>query len=345
MLYQLSYAPIFWQKCTALIATAGLEDFGGDEGTRTPNPRVANAMLYQLSYIPTSRPWSRPPRFHSPRRAPPLAASLCARDDDGHGSFVMTRWLLQGTIAAVLALASPAAARSDDDACWQLLYGAIERNAAAQHAEYISYSELVNIQSDGHRFEFANASITYRDDGMASVDDDRWDQPFISDQLEPGPPVLGPYGVRREEWLAAQTQGSEIPTIADLHNAPKSACVDRGDQNTDGTKAAHVVLPAAPRDRPALKEIWIDRQSLAIVRVVVSEYLTFYLPSTKLERELTDYTLDVENIDGYVVLRRVTWSYSVPYYDQRSSLVAEYDFGNYQFGTTPPPESLFAKRN
>ena len=29
---------------------------GGDEGTRTPDPRDANAVLFQLSYIPTGRP-------------------------------------------------------------------------------------------------------------------------------------------------------------------------------------------------------------------------------------------------------------------------------------------------
>jgi hypothetical protein len=29
---------------------------GGDEGTRTPDPRDANAVLSQLSYIPTGRP-------------------------------------------------------------------------------------------------------------------------------------------------------------------------------------------------------------------------------------------------------------------------------------------------
>jgi hypothetical protein len=28
-------------------------DSGGDEGTRTPDPRDANAVLFQLSYIPT----------------------------------------------------------------------------------------------------------------------------------------------------------------------------------------------------------------------------------------------------------------------------------------------------
>jgi hypothetical protein len=30
-----------------------LAEFGGDEGTRTPDPRDANAVLSQLSYIPT----------------------------------------------------------------------------------------------------------------------------------------------------------------------------------------------------------------------------------------------------------------------------------------------------
>jgi hypothetical protein len=29
------------------------EGVGGDEGTRTPDPRDANAVLFQLSYIPT----------------------------------------------------------------------------------------------------------------------------------------------------------------------------------------------------------------------------------------------------------------------------------------------------
>jgi hypothetical protein len=29
---------------------------GGDEGTRTPDPRDANAVLSQLSYIPKGRP-------------------------------------------------------------------------------------------------------------------------------------------------------------------------------------------------------------------------------------------------------------------------------------------------
>jgi hypothetical protein len=30
------------------------DEVGGDEGTRTPDPRDANAVLSQLSYIPTA---------------------------------------------------------------------------------------------------------------------------------------------------------------------------------------------------------------------------------------------------------------------------------------------------
>ncbi len=36
--------------CVADVAT---QDGGGDEGTRTPDPCDANAVLFQLSYIPT----------------------------------------------------------------------------------------------------------------------------------------------------------------------------------------------------------------------------------------------------------------------------------------------------
>ena len=37
-------------SCVTDVAT---HDSGGDEGTRTPDPRDANAVLSQLSYIPT----------------------------------------------------------------------------------------------------------------------------------------------------------------------------------------------------------------------------------------------------------------------------------------------------
>ena len=45
----------------AAASPGGRMNGGGDEGTRTPDPRDANAVLFQLSYIPTDRsraPWA-----------------------------------------------------------------------------------------------------------------------------------------------------------------------------------------------------------------------------------------------------------------------------------------------
>ncbi len=52
---------------------------GGDEGTRTPDPRDANAVLSQLSYIPTGgRKYTAhrrgdPFRYLAPKAAGPMA--------------------------------------------------------------------------------------------------------------------------------------------------------------------------------------------------------------------------------------------------------------------------------
>jgi hypothetical protein len=48
-----------WCRCTGTASCSNgpaeheSRKIGGDEGTRTPDPRDANAVLFQLSYIPT----------------------------------------------------------------------------------------------------------------------------------------------------------------------------------------------------------------------------------------------------------------------------------------------------
>jgi len=254
----------------------------------------------------------------------------------------MTRLLLCGALAAASILASTAVAHADD-ACWQLVYAAIEHDAAAPHAPYITYSELVNIQEDGYRYERTTANITYRDDGQASIDDERWSHPFVSNLLDPGPPVLGPYGSRRADWLASAASDYALPLIADVHSEQKRECLDRGDDVVNGVEAAHLVLTNPPADRQALKEIWVDRRSHAIARVVVAEYLKVFTVQWNEERALTDYTIDMESVDGHDVVERVTWSYVFHVYDQTSRLEAEYDFSNYRFAAAPPRESLFSR--
>jgi hypothetical protein len=255
----------------------------------------------------------------------------------------MARLLLCGALAVAFMLASAAAARADD-ACWQLLYAAIERDAATPHAAYITYSELADLREDGFRYERATANITYRDnDGVASIDDDRWARPFVSNLLDPGPPILGPYGDRREDWLTDAATSYALPLIADVHTETQRQCEDRGDQDVNGVTAAHLVLPNAPTDRQALKEVWIDRHTHAIARVIIAEYLKVFTTDWDLRKALTDFTIDMESVEGHDVVARVTWEYTFHVYDQTSLLVAEYDFSDYRFEQSPPAGSLFGE--
>ncbi len=241
----------------------------------------------------------------------------------------MTRWLLGGALVAVAMLTSTPGARADD-ACWHLVFAAITHDAAAPHPEYISYSQNVDITADSHPFFYYNIDVVYRDDGMAYVDDPRWAQAFVSDELEPGPPVLGPYGNARNGWLPEELRGARLQTIASVQNVPHLPCTDEGDETIDGVRYAHLVLGVADKSRPALKEIWINRQSLAIPRLIVSGVLLRQNYAV-FRRGLIDYQVDMQNIGGYPVVRTVRWTSRVGWYGQTTKFDAMYTFGNYRF--------------
>ena len=172
----------------------------------------------------------------------------------------MTRWLLGVVLATTALLASTTTARADD-ACWHLVLGAIAHEAAAAHPSYITYSENVDIASGGRPFIYYDTDIVYRSDGVAYIKDGRFARAFVSDELEPGPPVLGPYGGARRGWLPENLTG-EFETIASVENVPQLSCRDEGDETIDGERYAHLVVGVADEHRPALKEIWVNRQSL-----------------------------------------------------------------------------------
>lgn len=249
-----------------------------------------------------------------------------------------------GGPAAFLFLCCAAGVRAATlDPCWQLLYKAMEHSAAAAHAPYISYAESIRITQDGRRYERANATVTYRDDGLAYIDDDRWVHPFVSTVLEPGPPVLGPYGSERTSWLSfQQVTDAPIPVIAETRNY-RRACIDQGDEMVDGSRSAHLVVADAPEDRPALKAIWVDRSTFEVRRAVVSQWLTFlYDYSGKKGQQLVDYTIAVEEINGYSVIKQVNWEYTYRVFSQYSTISAEYNFDGFHFDSQPPVGTLFA---
>jgi hypothetical protein len=216
------------------------------------------------------------------------------------------------------------------DACWHLIFGAMRHDAAAPHPRYISYSENVDITADRHPFFYFNIDVVYRDDGVAYVNDARWARPFVSDEVDPGPPVLGPYGKARSGWLPDELVGGRLQTIASVDNVPQLPCTDEGDETIDGARYAHLVTGVADKSRPALKEIWIDRQSLGIPRLIVSGILRRQNYAI-FERGLTDYQVDMQNLGGYSVVRTVRWTSRIHWYDQSTNFAALYTFGNYRF--------------
>lgn len=241
----------------------------------------------------------------------------------------MTRWLLGGALVVVAMLTSTPGARADV-ACWHLVFAAIRNDAAKPRPAYISYSENVNVTANGERYLYYDVDVVYRDDGISYVDDTRWSKPFISDQLEPGPPVLGPYDRARYGWLPQELLAGRLQTIASVENVPRLLCTDEGDETIDGVRYAHLVIGVADNGRPALKEIWINRQSLAIPRLVVSGYV-LHQNYAIFEHGLADYQVDMQNLSGYGVVRTVRWTSYLHWYHESAKLDAVYTFGNYRF--------------
>lgn len=227
-----------------------------------------------------------------------------------------------------------------DDACWQLVHKAILKSALSERSPYVSYSEVEDISTDGNRLARSSALITYRNDGLAYVDDDRWAHPWIGFLLDPGPPVLGPYGDRRRSWLELADHSEPMTVIGTAHNAPRDQCNDLGDEIWNGQKLAHLVFPNARVDRPVLNAIWLDRATLRVAHAVTRDWLSFWT-SEGTSAGLVTYQIDVERIDGYDVLSRVTWEHHFQWYSQVTTMKGEYVFGNYKFASTPPTQNLF----
>lgn len=250
------------------------------------------------------------------------------------------RWVFGFVLAVFFALLTTPAASANSDTCWQMIMQALDRSARAPHARFTSYGERATIVQDGRTLENVRASITYRDDGLAYVDDDRWGTPFVSRYLEPGPPVLGPYGNARNMWLGFDDQpAAALPVIANVHNHPNLSCRDGGQATLDGQTLRHLYVGEEHPGHLGLRSIWIDPSTFEIRRVVVIGPLRIY-DENGIEDEQADYTVDVRQVGGYTVVDRVWWKYSQEVYSQRTVVDAEYDFSDYHFSDVPPPGTL-----
>ncbi len=256
------------------------------------------------------------------------------------------RWMCGGVIAVSLLLGTALPARADagTDACWQLIMRAMDASAHSPRARFTTYGEKATITEDGRMLENVRSNITYRDDGLAYVEDDRWGDPFQSRYLEPGPPVLGPYGNERNTWLGFdQNVPSAFPIIANVHTHPNISCRNSGVVSIDQQPLFHLYVGEG-KHRLGLHEVWINPTTFEIRRVVVVGPLRLY-GNGDYTQETANYTVDVGHVDGYVVVNRVWWKYEEQIYSQTTVMDAEYDFTDYRFSDVPPPGTLQARTN
>lgn len=228
-----------------------------------------------------------------------------------------------------------------DDACWQMIGGAISESARSSHSRYISYAERSAFSVDGKTLSTFDSNITYRDDGMAFIDDNRWTEPMISDTLDPGPPVLGPYGQSRAAWLAMDDDtATKYPVIARVHSRPSESCRDAGIESIANRAFHHLIVGEEDKTDAGLREAWIDPAALDIVRVVIRAPVHFLVRGRPV-KALTDYVLEIQKIDGHPVLRHVSWTYR----DRESEgaqIAGDFDFNNYRFSEAAPPGTFTA---
>jgi hypothetical protein len=211
-----------------------------------------------------------------------------------------------------------------------MVYHTIERSAAGPHAPFTHYSERGSIIQDGSVLQRETLDVTYRDDGLALVDDSRWAYPLLSNILEPGPPVLGPYGSRRNIWLALDDTELPYPIIGDVHTHPKTEC-DMRTEMYAGAQATRIDLPDAPQNRPGLQSLWIDPKSSIVRKVVVLGLLQFRGPDPSVQPHYAPFEVEFEQLGKYTVVRHVTWKFSLRYFSQTSSLFGEYYYDGYSF--------------
>ena len=234
------------------------------------------------------------------------------------------------------------AAPSNDSACWQIIGTALDRSARETRSRFISYGEQSAFSADGRTLNTFNSNITYRDDGLAYIDDVRWAKPMVSEVVEPGPPVLGPYGQSRSAWLSLDgTSNTKLPVIAHVYAHPNETCRDAGVQTLDGRALHHLVVSEDDAARRGLHDMWLDPSSYEIVRVVIRGPVHFLVQNTPVE-SLANYAIDCQTVAGHSVIRRVRWSYRDKANGQWVDLSGQYDFHDFRFRYREPPNTFSA---
>ena len=240
-------------------------------------------------------------------------------------------------------LACTGAARADSSHCWQTVYAALQHSAAAPRPAFTSYAEDGSILLDGALLEQQLIDVTYRRDGIALVDD-RWSPPVISNRLEPGPPLLGPYGASRKGWISLEGVDLPYPTIADVRAHPSMVCSMTANVPYAGVNAVHIQFPGASTTRASLKDIWLNPATNDIMKLTVSGQLNVRANEDDRETHFANFQIELQQINGYSVVRHVTWKYDLHVYAQVATYFGEYYFTGYHFSQMSPNALLATQK-
>ena len=215
--------------------------------------------------------------------------------------------------------------------CWDIFDAALRHSAASSHPAYVSYDERILVTQDDQRLVQTTAHVDYRDDGLARVSDERFNfEPFLTRYTEPGPPVLGPYGMNRSTWLP---QEEMLPTIARVRTQGDMRCEVVDVETYKGHITYRLQFNGSSRKRPALKALWVDTASGAIWKVIVSGYVYF---NDEAMPDLADFEVELGYTGPYLVVNHVVWSYRRHEYSQVSSYFGEYMLTGYSFPQSVP---------
>lgn len=222
--------------------------------------------------------------------------------------------------------------------CWDLFDAALRHNAIATHPPYVTYSERISVSEDGTPVLRSTAHIDYRDDGVARVSDERFNyHPFVTSHTEPGPPELGPYGKGRAMWLPEQ---DGLPIIASVRTLGNVTCTIAGEELYKAHDTYHLVFTGAPSGRPTLKDLWIDKHSHDVWKLIVTGPVSFW-DDPQATRVLAEFQVELGYTGPYLVVNHVVWSYSRHEFSQYVNYFGEYTFDGYAFPDALPA-SYFA---
>ena len=216
-------------------------------------------------------------------------------------------------------LAAAAAALLSVSSCWNAYDAALRHSAQAAHPQFVSYDESARLDGGAQRVVRERAHIDYRDDGTALVLDDRaGPSPIVTRNVDPGPPVLGPYGRARAAWMSPDLW-PPIRTAANSGGTDGEICTMAPSVSIEGARAYHLLFYRR-KQSVGLDELWVDAHTFQIRRVILTGLVLF---GASITAKPTNYDISVSRSGPYNVVSHVVWSLG--------GYTGDYTFANFSF--------------